>query len=228
MWYVFQIWKNSEFFFLFHIIFLIIFHKAIFPFQKFPIPPFMLLPSPSWCIPLQFYRFIDFIDLYLSHDPFWESPVPLAKYFNYFPVGFSFRKVTGLTHSFPMHPLSAPENIRKLYGGRERVHWERIWDPVKHIRWSLFAKQLIAKSCYLLSHNSSTIDVWRDWVSAWVSIYSTIHTWVSKAVKTPSIRASESRTLVWMCTEVKTFILHQSQHIPLKDSMSLNINSGQT
>ena len=111
--------KIVNFFFLFHIIFLIIFHKAIFPFQKFPIPPFMLLPSPSWCIPLQFYRFIDFIDLYLSHDQFWESPVPLAKYFNYFPVGFSFRKVTGLTHSFPMHPLSAPENIRKLYGGRE-------------------------------------------------------------------------------------------------------------
>lgn len=128
-----------------------------------------------------------------------------------------------------MHPLSTPENIRKLYEGREGVHWERIWDSVKHIRWSFFAKQLMAKSCYLLSHNSSTIDIWQGpkYVSSWVSIYSTIHTWVSKAVKTPSIRASESWTLVWMCTEVKTFILHQSQHIPLKDKMSLNINSGQ-
>ena len=37
-----------------------------------------------------------------------------------------------LTHLFPMHPLSNPENIRKSYGflmfsgGRERMHWEQM------------------------------------------------------------------------------------------------------
>ena len=37
-----------------------------------------------------------------------------------------------LTHLFPMHPFSTPENIRKpcgffmFLGGRERVHWERM------------------------------------------------------------------------------------------------------
>ena len=39
-------------------------------------------------------------------------------------------KVT--THSFPMHPFSTPENIRKPYdflmfsGGRKIAHWERM------------------------------------------------------------------------------------------------------
>ena len=37
-----------------------------------------------------------------------------------------------LTHLFPMHPFSSPENIRKPYGflmfsgGRERMHWEEM------------------------------------------------------------------------------------------------------
>ena len=41
-------------------------------------------------------------------------------------------RLTDLTHSFPMQPFSAPENIRKPYGvlmfsgGRERIHWERM------------------------------------------------------------------------------------------------------
>ena len=37
-----------------------------------------------------------------------------------------------LTHSFPMHLFSTPENIRKpqvflmFSGGREKVHWEQM------------------------------------------------------------------------------------------------------
>ena len=42
------------------------------------------------------------------------------------------RKMSALTHLFPVHPFLPPENIRKRYGfltfpgGRERVHWEQM------------------------------------------------------------------------------------------------------
>ena len=45
---------------------------------------------------------------------------------------FSSNKVSILTHLFPMHLFSTPENIRKSYGflmfsgGRENVYWEQM------------------------------------------------------------------------------------------------------
>ena len=45
---------------------------------------------------------------------------------------FSSNKVSILTHLFPMHLFSTPENIRKSYGflmfsgGRESVYWEQM------------------------------------------------------------------------------------------------------